>query len=321
MSDAPPRSEVDQTSAIEGGLDQAMSEALLRLDRVDEEQQRLLADARRQVAELHIEATRARAAATKAARQVVADAEAEAASLVRAAHDQAARMSAESEKESQVIAQSFLAGVRKTRDDTLAAARAEADHLRQEAARARDSVIEAAYHQAARILREAEQVADEIRRPCSCGVGLPGTAEREGRPTGEPATTVEEPTSEPDHPGVAPPWDDEMRTLMVKMERAVDALVQAASIERSQPMVSAWDETARASDERSAEVSAAPDQGSMPLIGSRGQRWSSPAPPSGDAGDAGSRVTARPPAMSHPRANGSGGVRPVTKRGWRSREQ
>lgn len=313
--------DLDPSSGVEGELDQAMSEALFRLDRVDQEQQRLLAEARRQVAELHIEATRARAAATKAARQVVADAEAEAASLLRAAHDQAARMSAESEKESQVIGQSFMAGVRKTRDDTLAAARAEADHLRQEAARARDSVIEAAYHQAARILREAEQVADEIRRPCSCGVGLPGTAEHEGRPTGAPATIVEEPNSEPDHPGVAPPLDDEMRTLMVKMERALDALVHAQPTERSQPVTSAWDGTTRGSDAPSPEESAAPDQGSMPLIGSRGQRWSPPVPPSGETSGARSRVTARPPAMSHSRANGSGGVRPVTKRGWRSRDR
>ncbi len=142
--------------------ERALREALARIDQVDDVQQRFLSQARRQVSELHVEATRVRAAALETARKVVADAEAEAASVLEAAREEAARLRAASEQEVKAHAEVLLAVAHKERDELMAEASAAADRLREEAALTGESLLNTAQTKAIRLVQEAKEEAARI---------------------------------------------------------------------------------------------------------------------------------------------------------------
>lgn len=155
-----------------------LREALARIDQVDDVQQRFLSEARRQVSELHVEATRARAEAMETARKLladaearaaslIADAEAEAASVLAAAREEAARLRETSEQDVKAHAEVLLAVAHKERDDLMAAASAAADRLREEGAIAGESLLNTAQAKAVRLVQEAKEEAARI--PASSG--------------------------------------------------------------------------------------------------------------------------------------------------------
>lgn len=314
-------------------LNRALNGALLCLDEVSEEHQRMLAEARRHVVDLHREATRAGAGALAAAHRALADAEEEAASLLRAAQEEASRLRAESEKELQATAQAFLAGLRRTKNDTLSAANSEAERTREEARAARDSIMEAAYHEAARTLRKSRDEATSIRGRADSPMRLEAVAQRGTAITDEPGHGSEESSAEEqDATAVmrsgAPPdgmpgqLQEELRVLMAQVGQVLERLPEAAAATDQQSPARAVSTEARSeqSEHPPSPVSPSPDASSVPFIGSRGQHRGSQQARREGVGERDAEETLNVAAEAgNRRANGNRRTRPVTRRGWRPR--
>ena len=171
MEDDQQSDDVEDETEAEAEAEPILSEALARIDQVDDVQQRFLSQARRPVSELHVEATRARAAALETARKVVADAEAEAASLLQGAREEVDRVRAASEQEVKAHAEVLLAVAYKERDELMAEASAAADRLREEAAVTGEWLLNRTQIKAIRLVQEAKEEAARIRAASGGGGG------------------------------------------------------------------------------------------------------------------------------------------------------
>lgn len=320
-----------------------LREALARIDQVDDVQQRFLSEARRQVSELHLEATRARAAALEEARKLVADAEAEAAAVLEAAREEAARLRGESEQEVKAHAEVLLAVAHKERDDLMAAASAAADRLREEAALAGESLLNTAQAKAVRLVQEAKEEAARIRseaagaggvatgsRPAPAGGGLFDAAPRR--------TGTEQVAQEVDLRRL----QAQLRALAESFGNALDALAAGIAPGKQAPVAepaasgrhggSAPEAAAPPAPAAPAAPPAPPAPGPVeapvPLIGSRGNQGTGSAPTAPVVPVV--PAHAGPEPERHPEAAGSlGGTsawthspdwpRPRRGRGWRYR--
>ncbi|MBW3547052.1 MAG: hypothetical protein KY452_02805 [Actinobacteria bacterium] len=285
-------------SESEAEAERMLREALARIDQVDDVQQRFLSQARRQVSELHVEATRARAAALETARKVVADAEAEAASVLEAARQEVDRVRAASEQEVKAHAEVLLAVAYKERDELMAEASAAADRLREEAALTGESLLNTAQTKAIRLVQEAKEEAACIRAPSGGGGGqAPGsrmaTAAELRRDQGGPRAGSDDVAQEALrqlHQDVNALAEGLAHSLEGLAERIAAADGLAAQIAVSAGRTFAAHRTpaplditeAEAQAEAQAEAPPAPACGDpVPLIGSRGNQSVSSAGPSG----------------------------------------
>lgn len=289
--------DVEAQPSPEEDAERTLREALARIDRVDDVQQRFLSEARRQVSELHLQASRARAA-------VVAEAEAEAASLLEAARQEAARLRAESEQEVKAHAEVLMAVAHKERDDLMAAARAEADRIREEAAAAAESMLNTAQDKAVRLVQEGKEEAARIR------AGSDEDQLRLGeRPAGRVAVAQEADLRR---------LQQELRTLTEGLGQALDCLAeQIAAVSRQAPVTAP---APSRPDAPAPEPSAAPrvpaaaagsspvSEDLAPLIGSRGNQGAPSAQPSPDSPSPGA-------AQSEVHTGGAGRVGPASQWG------
>lgn len=284
----------------EAEAERMLREALARIDQVDDVQQRFLSQARRQVSELHVEATRARAAALQTARKVVADAQAEAASLLQGAREEVDRVRAASEQEVKAHAEVLLAVAYKERDELIAEASAAADRLREEGALTGESLLNTAQTKAIRLVQEAKEEAARIRA-ASDGDG--------GQAPGSRLATATELRRDQAGPRVGS--DDMAQQALHQLHQDVNALAEglAHSLEGLAERIAATDglaaqtavragqtlathrtpgplglteAEAEGDAEADAEAPPAPAYGDpVPLIGSRGNQGVSSAAPSG----------------------------------------
>ena len=288
--------DVQGQNGPEAEADRMLREALACIDQVDDVQQRFLSQARRQVSELHVEATRARAVALETARKVVSDAEAEAASVLETARKEADRVRAASEQQVKAHAEVLLAVAYKERDELMAEASAAAEQLHEEPALTAESLLNTAQTKTVRLVQEAKEEASRIRAaPAGGGGQAPGsrmaTAGELRRDQGAPRVESEDVAQEALrqlHQDVTALAEGLAHSLEGLAERiaATDGLAaqMAASAGRTfaAHRTRAPLDITQAETEVEAEEPAGPAHGNpVPLIGSRGSQSVSSAAPSG----------------------------------------
>lgn len=260
-----------------------LRQVLGHLDRVDEEHQRFLSEARRQISELHFEAVFTKATADKTARQILSDAQAEASAMLQAAREECVgvrnEMAGTLEKRIGLI----LEDARRASDELLEAATADAERLRSEAATAKESVLSAARAEGMKLVEDALRAASRIRSEAEAVAqpGLhsehatrPGTSSLSSQPgsrhEGEPV--LRRPGYNGDGTAAGDrtsPALDQMGQALERLSGTIDAMAEGAP-ETEPP---------RQEEPGQADPASEPVDASLPLMGSRGQQASPPPMP------------------------------------------
>lgn len=343
--DQAPSEDVEERPDLEVEAERKLREALARIDRVDDVQQRFLSEARRQVSELHVEAGRARAAALEKAGNVVADAEAEAASVLEAARrrladaeaeaaavleaarQEAADLRMEWEQEVKAHAEVLLAVAHKERDELISAANAAAHKLRDEATSTAESLLNTAQAEAVRLVQEGKDQAGRLRGEQG-GPRRHPAADRDRGRVGQPDSQGA--VAAPDQAqqgGDLRRLEEDLRTLAETLGAVLERLSQQDSSGGPSPAgapavpAGARDPGAGGQEGSPAPAAASsPADPTVPLIGSRGNQ----AAPASSAESGGLEPPLRPlppggARPGEPRDHSPDWPRRRTRRGWRER--
>lgn len=315
--------------------DRVLAQVLTRLDQVEDEHQRFLAEARRQIFELHVEALSARATADEEARLVVASARAEAEAATHAAREECESvrngvrndMVRTLEKQVRII----LEDARRESDELLAGATAEAEQLRVEAIAERESILDAAQAEGAELVDGALRAARHIRSEAEASTKRRHPSENGARPArsgdadplrrpheaSEPVLRRLGGRSESTTGGdVGKPRLDQVGPALERLSGSINEMASGAS----------ETEPGRREGPEEGDPSPEPVLAPLPLIGSRGQQ-TPPAPVASEPADA--PAPPRPFEGIPTRSPYTGSHRPEcadrntadARRGWRFRNK